>query len=193
VPQKSPPQPRGDGSHHAGGMRFAVVASRFNDFVVERLIGGARDALLHLGASAADIELVRVPGAFEIPAVAKRLSTSGRFDGVICLGAVIRGATPHFDYVAGESARGVAEVARESPVPVIFGILTTETVEQAMDRAGAKEGNRGADAARAAVEMANLYRTLPPPAGAGSRGSLTVRSKARPRPSKARPRRSIRR
>ncbi len=164
MPQQSSEGPRREGSLDARGMRLALVAARFNGFVVERLIGGARDALVRLGVAAEDIALVRVPGAFEIPPVARRLAMSGRFDAVVCLGAVIRGATPHFDYVAGESARGVAHVARESPVPVIYGILTTDSVEQAVDRAGAKAGNKGADAAQAAVEMANLYRVLPAPA-----------------------------
>ena len=142
-------------------MRVAIVAARFNEFVVDRLIAGARETLERLGVGAPDIDLVRVPGSFEVPPVARRLARSGRYDAVICLGAVIRGATPHFDYVAGESARGVAEVAREADVPVIFGILTTDTVEQAVDRAGAKAGNKGAEAALAAVEMADLYRRLP--------------------------------
>ena len=150
-----------EGTLDAGGMRFALVAARFNGFVVDRLIGGARDALERLGCSPGDITVVRVPGAFEIPPVAERLAWAGRFDGVICLGAVIRGATPHFDYVASQSASGVARVARKSPIPVIYGILTTDSVEQAVDRAGAKSGNRGADAALAAVEMASLYRALP--------------------------------
>ena len=161
---------RWEGARQAEGKRFAILASRFNGSIVDRLISGARDALTRLGAAPGDITLVRVPGAFEIPPVARRLSRSGRFDAVVCLGAVIRGSTPHFDYVAGESARGVAQVARKSPIPVIYGILTTDTVDQAMDRSGAKSGNRGADAAMAAVEMANLYSGIPaeeaPTAGA---------------------------
>jgi len=159
-------EPLNDGLHlqgtlDAGGLRFAILASRFNGFIVDRLIAGARDALQRLGAAPGDIAVVRVPGAFEIPPVARRLAGSGRFDAVVCLGAVIRGSTPHFDYVAGESARGVADVAREAPIPVIYGILTTDSVEQAVDRAGAKSGNRGGDAAAAAVEMVSLYRSLP--------------------------------
>jgi 6,7-dimethyl-8-ribityllumazine synthase len=149
----------------ARGLRFALVASRFNERVVERLIDGARGALLELGAAPGRIALFRVPGAFEIPQVARRLALSDRYDAVVCLGAVVRGETPHFDYVAGEAARGVARAAQKSDIPVIFGILTTDTVEQAMDRSGAKSGNKGADAAMAAVEMANLYQLLPRAAG----------------------------
>jgi 6,7-dimethyl-8-ribityllumazine synthase len=158
---QSPDGPRWEGILQAEGKRFALVASRFNGVIVDRLIGGAKDALQRLGAAPGDITLVRVPGAFEIPPVARRLARSGSFDAVLCLGAVIRGSTPHFDYVAGESARGVAQIARKARVPVIYGILTTDTVEQAMDRSGAKSGNRGADAAMAAVEMANLYELIP--------------------------------
>ncbi len=162
---------RHEGTLDASGKRFAIIASRFNGFVVDRLISGARDALHRLGAAAGDIALVRVPGAFEIPPVARRLANSGKFDAVICLGAVIRGSTPHFDYIASESARGVAQVARKAPIPVIYGILTTDSVEQAVDRAGAKSGNRGADAAQAAVEMANLYATLPQAGESPARGA----------------------
>lgn len=174
-----------EGSLDAHGMRFALVAARFNGFVVEHLIRGAQDALLRLGASLQDIRTVKVPGAFEVAPVARRLSRSGQFDAIICLGAVIRGSTPHFDYVAAESARGVAQVARKSPVPVIYGILTTDSVEQAVDRAGAKSGNRGADAAMAAVEMASLYRMIP----SGNRESPrdSTRLALRPRRGKARP------
>ena len=160
----------------ARGLRFALVASRFNDSVVERLIAGARETLGRLGAEGEDIELVRVPGAFEVPPVAGRLARSGRFAAVICLGAVIRGETPHFDYVAGESARGVAQVGLTAPVPVIFGILTTDSLEQAVERAGGKAGNKGSDAAAAAVEMASLYRQLPGTAG-GSRGARRSRTR----------------
>lgn len=155
------PETLWEGSLDASGKRFAIVASRFNEFIVERLLAGARETLLRLGVAPGDLAVARVPGALEIPAVARRLIQSGRFDAVICLGAVIRGSTPHFDYVAAESARGVAELSRKGPIPVIYGILTTDTVEQAADRAGAKAGNRGSDAAMAAVEMANLYRVLP--------------------------------
>lgn len=148
------------GDLKASGKRFAIVASRFNDFIVEHLVRGAEGALLKLGVGAGDITVIQVPGAFEIPPVAQTAARSGKFDAVICLGAVIRGATPHFDYVAGESAKGIAQVARESSVPVVFGVLTTETLEQAIERAGTKAGNKGADAAVAAVEMANLYDLL---------------------------------
>ncbi len=146
----------------AEGKRFAIVASRFNSFIVDRLVGGAVDALRRHGASEDDITVVWVPGAFEIPVVARKLARAGSpFHAVICLGAVIRGDTPHFDYVAGECARGVAEVARTSDVPVVFGVLTTESLEQAIDRAGAKAGNKGWESAMAAVEMANLLPSLP--------------------------------
>jgi len=168
---------RWEGKLDASGWRFALLAARFNNFIVERLVAGARDALVRLGAAPSDIVVVRVPGAFEIPPVARRLAASGRHDAVICLGAVIRGDTPHFDYVAGESARGVAEAAREATVPVIYGILTTDSVDQAVDRAGAKAGNKGAEAALAAVEMVNLYRAIE----AGSEGGpRSARDLARP-------------
>ena len=149
-----------EGKLDAGGKSFAIIASRFNDFVVEHLIKGASDALLRMGAGEDAIELYRVPGAFEIPGVACKLVDGGGFDGIICLGAVIRGATPHFDYVAGESAREIARLAARSPVPVIYGVLTTDTVEQAIERAAPKMGNKGGDAAMAAVEMAGLYAEL---------------------------------
>ena len=146
-----------EGTLTATGKRFAIVASRFNDFIVEKLVQGARGQLLKLGADDESIEAFYVPGAFEIPAVARQLAESKAYDAILCLGAVIRGATPHFDYVAGEAAKGVASVSREAVVPVVFGVLTTETVEQAIERAGTKAGNKGADAATAAVELANLY------------------------------------
>ena len=148
------------GQLDAKGKRFAIIAANFNEAIVDRLIAGASGMLRKLGARAEDITLVRVPGAFEIPPVALRLGRSGSFDAVICLGAVIRGATPHFEHVAGESARGIAHAARESPVPVVYGVLTTDTIEQAVERAGTKAGNKGADAAAAAVEMADLYAAI---------------------------------
>ncbi len=151
-----------EGNLDARGKRFALIASRFNGYVVDHLINGARETLERLGAAPKDITLIRVPGAFEIPPVAHRISRSGQFDAVICLGAVIRGETPHFDFVAGESSRGVAQAAQEAPIPVIYGILTTDSVEQAVDRAGAKAGNKGADAAMAATAMSNLFQMLPP-------------------------------
>jgi 6,7-dimethyl-8-ribityllumazine synthase len=141
-------------------LRFALVVSRFNDFVVEPLVRGAVDALKRHGGAEKQIEIVRVPGAFDIPVVARKLAQSRRYDALVALGAVIRGATPHFDYVAGECASGLARIALESGVPIGFGVLTTDTVEQAVDRAGGKAGNKGADAALAALEMANLLRRL---------------------------------
>jgi 6,7-dimethyl-8-ribityllumazine synthase len=149
-----------EGELVARDLRFAFVAARFNDFVVEPLIRGALDALKRHGAGEKQIEIVRVPGAFDIPIVARKLALSRRFDAVIALGAVVRGQTPHFDFVAGECASGLARIALESGVPVAFGVLTTDTMEQAVDRAGGKAGNKGADAALAAIEMANLLRRL---------------------------------
>lgn len=142
------------------GARFALVASRFNAFIVEHLVEGAVDGLIRHGASRGDITVARVPGAWEIPVMCLQLAKSGKFDAVIALGAVIRGATPHFDHVAGAAARGVAQAAVETGVPVIFGVLTTDTIEQAVERAGTKAGNKGFDAAMAAIEMASLAREL---------------------------------
>lgn len=149
-----------EGGLQAAGKSFAIVASRFNDTIVDALIRGALGTLESLGAAIEGTLVVRVPGAFEIPPVAKRLAASGRFHAVLCLGAVIRGETPHFEHVAGEASSGISQVARESPVPVIFGVLTTDTVEQAMDRAGLKSGNKGSEAALAAVQMASLFEAL---------------------------------
>ena len=143
-------------------LRFGIVITRFNDFVVEPLLRGALDALKRHGASDKQIEIVRVPGAFDLPVVARKLALSRRYEALIALGAVIRGQTPHFDYVAGECASGLARIALESGVPIAFGVLTTDTMEQAVDRAGGKAGNKGADAALAALEMANLLRRLEP-------------------------------
>lgn len=150
-----------EGKIVAKGMRFGIVASRFNDFISGRLIEGAVDALTRAGADEKEIQIVRVPGAFELPITAKKMAKSGRFDAVICLGAVIRGGTPHFDYVAAEAAKGIAKVTLDSGVPVIFGVLTTDTIEQAVERAGTKAGNKGWSAAATALEMANLAKTLP--------------------------------
>ena len=144
----------------AKGKRFALVASRFNDFITERLIAGAVDALLRNDAADKDIDIVKVPGCFEIPLVAKKLAAGGGYDAIICLGAVIRGSTPHFDYISAEVSKGVAQVGLESSVPVIFGVITTDTIEQAIERAGTKAGNKGWDAAIAAVEMANLMTKI---------------------------------
>ncbi len=141
-------------------LRFAILAARFNDFVVEPLVRGALDALKSHGATEKQIEIVRVPGAFDMPIAARKLALSRRFEALIALGAVIRGQTPHFDYVAGECASGLARIALESGIPIAFGVLTTDTVEQAIDRAGGKAGNKGADAALTALEMANLMRRL---------------------------------
>ena len=147
------------------GLRFGIVASRFNDFIGSKLLSGARDCLTRHGVAADAVDVAWVPGALEIPVIAKRMAKTGRYDAVICLGAVIRGATPHFDYVAGEVAKGVAAVQLDSGVPVIFGVLTTETIEQAVERAGTKSGNRGWDAALSALEMANLVQRLDESAG----------------------------
>ncbi len=151
-----------EGELLARDLRFAFIAARFNDFVVEPLIRGALDALKRHGATDKQIEIVRVPGAFDIPIVARKLALSRRFDALIALGAVVRGQTPHFDYVAGECASGIARIALESGVPIAFGVLTTDTMEQAVDRAGGKAGNKGADCALVAIEMANLLRRLEP-------------------------------
>jgi 6,7-dimethyl-8-ribityllumazine synthase len=142
------------------GARFAIVASRFNHFVVERLVEGAVDALARHGAQMEHVVIVRVPGAWELPLVARRLSTGAKFAAIIALGAVIRGSTPHFDYVAGEAAKGLAGAAHGSAVPIVFGVLTTDTIEQAIERAGTKHGNKGWDAAVSAIEMVSLSRTL---------------------------------
>jgi 6,7-dimethyl-8-ribityllumazine synthase len=142
------------------GARFAVVASRFNHFVVDRLVEGAVDALVRHGADAKNVTVVRVPGAFELPLAVRRLAASKKVDAVIALGAVIRGATPHFDYVAGEAAKGIGAVAAASDVPIAFGVLTTESIEQAVERAGTKQGNKGWDAAVSAIEMVSLLKAL---------------------------------
>ena len=149
-----------EGELSAQGLRFGIIASRFNSFITERLLAGAVDALERMGASAKSIDVVKVPGSLEIPMVAREMATSGNYDALICLGAVIRGDTPHFDYVAGESSRGIAAAGRETGVPTIFGVLTCNTLEQAIDRAGAKGGNKGFDAAMTAIEMANLAKEL---------------------------------
>ncbi len=149
-----------EGKMTAEGLKFAIIVSRFNDFICSRLVDGAMDALIRHGATEKKVVLVKVPGAFEMPLVAKKLADSGKYDAVICLGAVIRGATPHFDYVAAEVSKGIASVALDSSIPVTFGVLTTESLEQAIERAGSKAGNKGVDAAMAAIEMANLFKEL---------------------------------
>ncbi|MDH3345285.1 MAG: 6,7-dimethyl-8-ribityllumazine synthase [Desulfobacteraceae bacterium] len=144
----------------AEGKKFGLVVSRFNNFITERLLEGALDGLLRSGGRDEDIEIVKVPGAFEIPLIAKKMAATGRYHAIICLGAVIRGATPHFDYVSAEVSKGIAVVSLESQVPVIFGIVTTDTIEQAIERAGTKAGNKGWSAAITAIEMANLIEIV---------------------------------
>ena len=142
------------------GLRFGLVISRFNDFLTKRLLDGAQDALLRHGVSEEDIEVAWVPGSFEIPLVAKKLAQAKRYDAVICLGAVIRGGTPHFEYIAAEVSKGIAKVGLETGLPVIYGVITTDTLEQAIERSGTKEGNEGFKAAVNAIEMANLVKSL---------------------------------
>jgi 6,7-dimethyl-8-ribityllumazine synthase len=149
-----------EGQLSAEGFRFAIVVSRFNDFVSSRLVEGAMDALKRHGTTDDQVSLVKVPGAFETPLVAKKMAQSGQYDAVICLGAVIRGSTPHFDYVASEVSKGIANVALESLIPITFGVLTTDNLEQAIERAGSKSGNKGYEAAMAAIEMVNLFKEL---------------------------------
>lgn len=149
-----------EGVLSAAGLKFAIVVGRFNSFITERLLAGALDALARTGCDRADIDVVRVPGSWELPAVARELASQKRHDALICLGAVIRGETPHFDYVAGEAAKGLGQVATTTGMPVAFGVLTCNTLEQAIDRAGGKGGNKGFDAAMTAVEMATLMRRL---------------------------------
>jgi 6,7-dimethyl-8-ribityllumazine synthase len=146
------------GTLNAKGFRFAIVASRWNDSLVSRLIAGALDALTELGAEEKDLEVFRVPGSFELPLCALKAAQSERFDAVICLGVIIRGETPHFDYIAAETTRGIGEGALRTGVPLLFGVITAENVDQAVDRAGVKLGNKGFEAATAAVELVNLYR-----------------------------------
>ena len=142
----------------AGGFRFALVSSRWNDFLTARLVEGALDALERLGADEGAVEHFRVPGSFEIPLLARKVAGSGRFDAVICVGTIIRGQTPHFEYIAGEVTKGIAQAGMETGVPVLYGIVTADTLEQAIDRAGVKAGNKGFEAALSAVELVNLYR-----------------------------------
>jgi len=149
-----------EGQLSAAGLRFAIVVSRFNSFITERLLAGATDALTRTGADADAVDVVKVPGSWEVPLIAGELARQHRYDAIICLSAVIRGETPHFDYVAAEAAKGVAHASTDTGIPIAFGVLTTNTLEQAIDRAGAKGGNKGFDAAMTAVEMANLLRTL---------------------------------
>ncbi|MDR1322471.1 MAG: 6,7-dimethyl-8-ribityllumazine synthase [Gracilibacteraceae bacterium] len=151
-----------EGKLIAQGLKFCLVASRFNEFITSKLIGGAEDALLRHGALPENIDLVWTPGAFEIPLVAKKAALCKKYDAIVCLGAVIRGATPHFDYVSAEVSKGIAQVTLATGIPVSFGVLTTDNIEQAIERAGSKAGNKGFDAAMAAIETANLLKLFPP-------------------------------
>ncbi len=149
-----------EGELNAQNMKVAIVVARFNSFITDRLVEGAVDTLVRLGADENDLTLVKVPGAWEIPATVKRLLAKNAFDAIICLGAVIRGGTPHFDYVAAEVSKGVAHLGMDSDIPITFGVLTTDTVDQAIERAGTKAGNKGAEVAQAVVEMARLYARI---------------------------------
>jgi len=150
------------GRLNAEGFRFAIISSRWNDFLTSRLVEGALDALERLGASQQGVEVFKVPGSFEIPLLARKVAGSGKFDAVICCGTIIRGQTPHFEYIAGEVTKGIAQAGMESGVPVLYGIVTADTLEQAIDRAGVKAGNKGFEAAMSAVELVNLYREVFP-------------------------------
>lgn len=147
-----------EGKLDAKGLKFGVIVGRFNSFISERLLEGALDAIIRHNGDDKSIDVARVPGAFEIPITAQKMADTGKYDAIICLGAVIRGATPHFDYVAGEVAKGIAHVSLDTGIPVAFGVLTTDTIEQAVERAGAKAGNKGFDAALTAIETANLFK-----------------------------------
>jgi 6,7-dimethyl-8-ribityllumazine synthase len=149
-----------EGNLSSAGLKFAIVVSRFNEFITGKLLSGAQDAIRRHGGDEANVDVAWVPGAFEVPLIAAKLAKSGRYDGVICLGAVIRGSTAHFDYVAGEATKGIAQAMMQSGVPVAFGILTTDTIEQAIERAGTKAGNKGYEAAVGTIEMANLVRAI---------------------------------
>ncbi len=148
------------GNLNAAGFRYAIVAGRWNDFITGRLVEGAVDALERLGADENSIEIFKVPGSFEIPLLAHKLAVSGKWDAIICVGVVLRGQTPHFDFVAGEATKGIAQTAMETGIPVLYGIITADTLEQAIDRAGVKAGNKGFEAAMSAVEMVNLYKLI---------------------------------
>ena len=149
-----------DGDFNAGDAKFCILAGRFNSFIVERLVEGAVDALVRHGTSRENIEIIRVPGAYEMPISAQRIAQTGKYDSIIALGAVIRGSTPHFDFVAGECSKGLAQVSLAADLPIIFGVLTTDTIEQAVERAGTKAGNKGAEAAVTAIEMISLFNKL---------------------------------
>ncbi|MDY0301541.1 MAG: 6,7-dimethyl-8-ribityllumazine synthase [Trichlorobacter sp.] len=149
-----------EGNLNANGLKFGIVVSRFNSFICERLLEGALDAIVRHGGNDADIAVARVPGAFEIPLAAQKIAETGKYDAIICLGAVIRGSTPHFDYVAAEVSKGVAAVSLSTGLPISFGVLTTDTIEQAVERAGTKAGNKGFEAAVTAIETVNLFKAL---------------------------------
>lgn len=149
-----------EGKLIASGLKFGVVVARFNEFISSKLLGGVIDGLIRHGASEEDIEISWVPGAFEIPLVAQKMANSKKFDAIICIGAVIRGSTPHFDYVSSEMSKGIAKVSLDTGIPIAFGVLTTDTIEQAIERAGTKVGNKGYDAAVTAIEMANLLKMI---------------------------------
>lgn len=149
-----------EGELQAKGLKFAVIVSRFNDFICSKLLDGAIDALTRHGASEQNIEIIKVPGSFEIPLAAKKVASKNKHDAIICLGAIIRGATPHFDYVAAEASKGIAQASLDSGIPIAFGVLTTDTIEQAVERAGTKSGNKGWDCAMVAIEMAQLFKKL---------------------------------
>lgn len=149
-----------EGKLDASGLKFAIVVARFNSFITERLLSGAIDGLVRHGAKEDEIDVVRVPGSWELPLAVSEVAKTGKYNAILCLGAVIRGDTPHFDYVAGEATKGVSQVSMQTGVPIAFGVLTTNTVEQAVDRAGAKQGNKGFDAAMTAIEMANVLQRL---------------------------------
>jgi 6,7-dimethyl-8-ribityllumazine synthase len=149
-----------EGELQAKGLKFAIIVSRFNDFIGSKLLDGAVDALTRHGASEQNIDIIKVPGAYEIPLTAKKVASKKKHDAVICLGAVIRGATPHFDYVAAEASKGIAQASLETGIPIAFGILTTDTIEQAVERAGTKSGNKGWDCAMVAIEMAQLFKKI---------------------------------
>ncbi len=149
-----------EGKLDAKGLKMAVIASRFNDFITSKLVEGAMDCLLRHGAAESDITVIRVPGSFEIPLAAKKASAAGSYDAVICLGALIRGQTPHFDFIASEATKGIAQVSLEAGIPITFGVITADTLDQAVDRAGAKSGNKGFEAALGAIEMADLMKKI---------------------------------
>jgi len=149
-----------EGELQAKGLKFAIIVSRFNDFIGSKLLDGAVDALVRHGASDQNIDIIKVPGAYEIPLAAKKVASNKKHDAIICLGAIIRGATPHFDYVAAEASKGIAQASLDSGIPIAFGVLTTDTIEQAVERAGTKSGNKGWDCAMVAIEMAQLFKKL---------------------------------